>query len=303
MSEDLLNRIKDLVDQVLANVDASHKEENRDRKQRHHSHANRDLRKIRLLIEEHQEAVTVPRQEFHQREEGQGCHRDLVETHESYGVVSVTRPQGRIRLVGAMMDALPCCVNITVHRAQRTINQDLHTEHFFHRGPPVLQIRMSTYQWAEAISSMNGVAVPCTIENIMGVNMDDVPEETKTPLEQLAHRTKTQAQAQETAAEGEFFKAVDALIAEVPGLKLSKKREVELMKTLQNLKGHVNAPKEATEWASRRLAEDTEKAVAQGRVELAAALTTVLQRAGLGALAEKHQLNTTDLNPNKLLKS
>lgn len=214
---------------------------------------------------------------------GLGGGHSVVEDHESFGVISLSKPQGRMRLVGAMMDSLPTCVELKVHRARRDIDTQLHTEHYYPQEQ-LIRVRMSSYQWAELITSMQGQLSPCTIDTVMGVHMDPVPEDVKTGLEQIVHDSRAEAQRKMTDGEGAFFAAIDKLVAELPNLKVSKKREDELRESLEALKNHVQAPKAAAEWAHQRMTEDTEKTLSQARVEMAAALQSLIQRAGLQAM-------------------
>lgn len=222
-----------------------------------------------------------------------------VEQHESYGIISITKPQGHIRLVGAMVDALPSCIEMRFYRGKRHIDDRTHTEHWFpNNRKPLLTIRMSNYQYAEAISSLNGVGVACTLENILGVNMDDPPKEAKTPLEQIADDSLRIALKTEEGAGADFLKALENLITDVSALGLSQKKAEWIKKSIRAIAaGFHHNVKEHAAWASQRLAEDSEKYVSQAKVEIAAALAGIVQAAGLQALYDKFGLTPADLIP------
>lgn len=268
--------------------------------------AHQALNKVRqaiLAIEEQQGAVPVDRQEhtitedpYHHRPEGRR------ESHESFGILEFTRPTGRIRLVGSTMDALPSWIQIRVYRADRIIDPHLHTEHYFHtpNKPPLLELRMSTFQWAEAICNMNGVMNPCTLNSVMGVRMDEVPPHVTTPLEQILNDTK-EAFKKGTDNGQEAFKAdVDAVLAKIPALKLSGTKAADLEKSIRDLyERHMVAPVRQAKWATQRFTEDTEQAVAHARTEIEAAMGSLIQRTGLAALrGELKGLEGASLVPN-----
>jgi hypothetical protein len=212
------------------------------------------------------------------------------ETHESFGVVSVTRPSGgRTRLFGSMVDALPSFVELTIQRAQRTNDPDGHSEFIRHdfKQPVVARIRMSTYQWAELITNMNGTDTPCTLDVVNGVQMDPLPKEVTTPLEQIKQDTKKAFFKEKVADEVEFKAALEALKAQVAGLGLSQKKTVGIQNAIGELLQFVTAPMAAATWASQRLAEDTEKLTSQARIEIAAAMESIVRKAGLQAMQEK----------------
>jgi hypothetical protein len=184
-----------------------------------------------------------------------------------------------------MADSLPTCVEIRVHHARRDIDTHLHTEHYYHDGlKPIVVVRLSTYQWAELICNMMGTHIPCTIDCVQGVNMDPVPGDVKTPLEQIAHDTRAEVFKTQTEVEQRFTDEIDGLLARVADLGLSKKKETDLRAAVEQLRRHITAPKATAAWAAQRLTEDTERTVSQARIEMAAALQSLVQRTGLTAI-------------------
>lgn len=53
---------------------------------------------------------------------------------------------------------------------------------------------------------------------------------------------------------------------------------------VEQLRKHITAPKATAAWAAQRLTEDTEKTVGQARIEMAAALQSLVHRTGLTAI-------------------
>ncbi len=281
------------VDATLASLHAEAEEKKgRDGAARKLHEAINAVRGASQFVREHVGNPEVQRQSYSLEQVSDKSRKNtLVERHESYGVISASKPTGSIRLVGSTIDALPSCVELKIHRARRELDTDLHTEYYYPDNyTPVISIRLSVYQWAELISSMTGMGVPCTMVSLQGVSFDRVPEETKTPLEHIAHQARQEATKMTDDAEREYFKALEELDAKIEAAGLSKKRADELKAGVEGLRRHVTAPKAAAAWASQRMAEDTEKSISQAKVEMAAAFDGLVLRAGMrsieGRLAE-----------------
>lgn len=232
-------------------------------------------------------------------EDAEGWRKDSrLERHESYGVLSVSRPSGSRRLVGSMIDSLPTYVELIVKRAYREIDSKSFVEHFYHEGPILLRVAMSTTQWADLITGMNGVEIPCTLDTLLGARMDPVPDEVKTPLDQVAHDTRNEMIRGKDEVEEAFLKKVLKLETQIKDSKLSKKAASDLLKTLGSIRDSVSVPRATASWAAQRVAEVTEATVAQGRMEMAAAVETLIRRSGLkaieGRLAEHVSLQLTE---------
>ena len=234
-----------------------------------------------LSLEESLDTVEVPRQEH---VIGKDARNIIQESHESFGVVEITRPSGSMRLVGTTIDSLPTSVRLKIFRGVRLINPNTHTESYYHEElRPLVDLEMSTYQWAEAICGMTGMANPCTLRTVMGVRMEPVPDSVTTPMEQIINDTK---EALSTEKSTENFKAdIEALVAKLPELKLPSKKAAEMEKSIRDIyANHMEAPKRQAKWASQRFVEDTEAAVTQAKVEMDAAIGALVNRTGLSVL-------------------
>jgi len=252
-----------------------------------------------LTIQEELGNLDVGKQELERVEDPNSPRGNYFrERHESYGMVSVHRVQGRKRLVGSMIETLPNFISLNVQRSERLIDRSLHTEHFYAgSSKDLVEIHLSTYQWAELLTSLNTTGVPCTLNRVMGVSMDDVPEDVKTPLEEMVDNAKERALEILSDHEGDFYKAINSMKEKVDSLKLSQKKAAEMKEALENFKKFVSVPKNAAAWALERINEDTEKTVSQGKAEIAAALSGIVQNAGLKALTEKLGLTEADITP------
>jgi len=96
------------------------------------------------------------------------------ETHESYGLVGVSRRTGDPGPLFGSSIRHGNYVALTVRRAEK--NRDLH-RHWYFGHESLIQVEMSNTQFAEMITSMNiGDGVPCTIRYIENKRMENPPE-------------------------------------------------------------------------------------------------------------------------------
>ena len=100
-------------------------------------------------------------------------------THESYGLLSITRTQSnkKINLFGSNIKHSNTII-MQLHRA--TVERDLHREFYYTDGNlPLFEIEMSPLQLANIITGMNvGSGYPVTIRFIEGKEIED-PSEVK----------------------------------------------------------------------------------------------------------------------------
>lgn len=208
----------------------------------------------------------------------------LEEIHESYGYISINRVSGNTRLVGAMTDNLPTFIEMRVQASRRHIDPQTHGEHFFGYGPMLLVARMSSYQWAELITGMNTSGFPCTLKTVLNVDMDGVPEEVTTPLEQIGKNFTKRTET--TKVEAEYFEVLEDLKSKIDNVGLSTKKADTLKADVHKLRKLVSAPKDAADWAARRVSEVTEKVISTTKIEIAAAINTAVTQAGMKQLQE-----------------
>ncbi len=232
------------------------------------------IRKLRalqhVLTAQVLERPDVSRQTFSQTDETQpGGHPGFVERHESYGVISVNRVSGAIRLVGSMMENNYSFIELRVNQARRVVDEHMHSEAYYEDGrAPLLSVRMSIHQWANLLTSLNTTPQPCTLVTALGVSMDPVPDEALTPLGQIVKNARRNLGTPESN-EASFKEALDAVKAKVQALGLSAKKTQEILEALSKVSNEVDVPREKAEWATRRLAAMTEETLAHARSEVA----------------------------------
>jgi len=94
--------------------------------------------------------------------------------HPSYGQIRFSRVQGRNRFYGS---ELTQDHYITMEISKSELHRSLSREWYFGSNKNILQLRMTSTQFAELITSLNtGGGVPCTLEYIMKEKIDPLPE-------------------------------------------------------------------------------------------------------------------------------
>lgn len=289
--KDITQKLTELQDELRNWVIAEDKDRRYDPKYKAQVEAGRKAfnkvnRAVQLLENHVLGTPRVKRQTELKRNNGGGpdCNKPVEETHESYGYIEANRVSGSTRLVGAMTNVLPNFIELRIRGARRIIHQGTNSEHYFAEGPMLVIVQMSVYQWAELITGMNMAGHVCTLRNIMGVDLDRVPEEVTTPMEQIVDNLKQEVST--TEVEEEFFKNLDALNAKIDAAGLSNKKADDIKKAVEALRSQVNAPKASAEWAAQCFAETSEKVLTQTRVEIAASLNSLVHQVGVKGLAE-----------------
>lgn len=227
--------------------------------------------------------LEVPRSQYEIVSEG-GAMSGSRETHESFGAAQLTRCTGRKRLVGAVLDAHPNFITLSISRAERMISDRLHDEYWMPREH-IVELNFSVYQWAELVSSMNGTVVPCTIQSVFRVDMEPVPEQVKSVFERTHKDALKSVMSSTTDVEKAFVADVGELKKKVEELGVSKTKASAVTSLLHKLvEDYLYSPKSTAAWAAQRLNEEAEKAVTNIKLETAAAMTSIVQRAGINAL-------------------
>lgn len=223
-----------------------------------------------------------PRQEFEEKKFDRAWGSDLEQSHESFGVISVSRVTGMRRLVGSMLDASPAHMNVVIRRATRLIDERLHTERYHATWPPLVELSMSMNQWAEFISSPgHGDGTPCTIEVHDGVDMAPVPEEVKSPLATISEQVHKESLYHRNEGQKEFDAAITAIRKGIEGTKMTKKAQAELLKLVDGVRSCESAPRATADWGIRRIAEATEEAKTSAKVEIEALIGNKIVQMGL----------------------
>lgn len=103
----------------------------------------------------------------YQVEEG-GRHKDFKETHPSYAVISVSRPQGGDGIFFGCQSRHPHFISMTISHASRA--RSLSSD-YIHSEKDILEVQMSYEQWAKVVSGAPGQACPATLRHYRGENL------------------------------------------------------------------------------------------------------------------------------------
>ena len=93
-------------------------------------------------------------------------------THESYGLLQISRFRGGDRTYFGSSIEHDCGVSLEVHEGE--LQHGLHSD-WFHPTKKILEIRMTETQFAEAITHLNSSPIPVTIREVCGKRMEAPP--------------------------------------------------------------------------------------------------------------------------------
>lgn len=201
---------------------------------------------------------------------------EVKESHESFGLVGFYRSQGSRRLFGSHIENHASFITMRVHRAAR--RHGLSRDWYGTDGGrlPIVEVCMSAAQFAQAITSMNmGEGVPCTIESVEGISMEEVPAEV------VAENVKIRAGFEEKIGGvvqllAEAHKEMDGVVESKSTISKGRARDMVaiLGKALQEMRS--NAP-----FVVSSFQESAEKVVTSAKAEIEAFTALALRRAGM----------------------
>lgn len=93
--------------------------------------------------------------------------------HPSFGQIMFNRTSGKATFYGSELEQ---DYYITMEVNASEIQRDLTHDWYFNMGLPLIRIRMSSGQFSEMLTSMNGGSgVCCTVEMVDGIKIDSLP--------------------------------------------------------------------------------------------------------------------------------
>lgn len=212
-----------------------------------------------------------------------------LERHESFGVATLTRGQGNMKLFGAVSQYVPNFIRLRISRAEQTFGDHLTSRiHEAYEKPPLVEVFLTQTQWAELICSMNGVPVPVTLRAVGGVEQEKVPDEVLPPLEKIRQRawrvgSRATTEAGEKAAE--LLNQAKKIVSE----SMPKGKAAQVIKLISDVQSNINEPITQAAYAGTRIVEEAEEALAHAKVEFSAYVEGTVQRLGVEALLEKNR--------------
>ena len=109
---------------------------------------------------------------------------DEILKHESYGQIAFSRITGRAEFYGSELTQ-DHYIQMEVRNSE--IHRGLTGDNYFNTGIPLIKVRLTSGQFAEMITSMNmGTGVPCTIERVKGIKVEELPQ--KENRKEFVHR-------------------------------------------------------------------------------------------------------------------
>lgn len=217
--------------------------------------------------------------------------KDLEErfTHPSYGQLQISRASGTADFYGSELTQ-DHFITLTIHPSE--VHRTLTREWYYARRLPLIQVRMSSNQFAEAITSLNvGSGVPCTVEMLDGKKV-----ERYTPLEsrkEFVHRA-----FQDRMKEfGDTIRERQSLAKELVKKKTLSKEDIHnLTHHLEWLTGEVerNIP-----FFAKCFQETADEIVAEAKSEVENAIMHKINTLGLGELQKQNLLLTESKSEQK----
>lgn len=204
---------------------------------------------------------------------------DEAETHESYGMVGLSRcTGGSRRLFGSSIRNHGHFISLEVRQAKRM--HDLSRDWYASDGRvPLIEVHLSAAQFAELITTMNiGDGVPCTIRYLGTEKMEDPPDvSTETEKVQTGFKEHTEELAQK----------MDGFLADMRTLFEKKsvgKRDRE--EALKQIGLFIQEVRSNMPFVLESFEEATEKVVTTAKAEVEAFTTHAVQVVGLEAIAD-----------------
>ena len=202
---------------------------------------------------------------------------EFEESHESFGMLSISRCQGDTPLFGSQLDSLGSFISLKI--MEGSVRHSLSRD-WYHEGKVLVEVRLSAAQFAQAITTLNSSpSTPCTVVQILGNHLEPVPER-KTESKQIEEgfREKIRTMASRLAQGRD--KAASLLDKKT----ITKSDKQELLEVFRSV---IQDVKDNMPFVLTSFQESTQKTVAQAKIEVDAFAGMVLQLAGLDAIKNR----------------
>lgn len=197
-------------------------------------------------------------------------------SHPSFGLLQICRVSGNPGpLFGSSIDH-QYTIRLRLHRAvtQRSLNSTW----YYDTGGPLVEVEMSSTQWAEAISNMNTTGTPCTIRSVDGERMEDPP------VTNEREKVRDEFRNRMSELSKKFSEDIGAIGELLQKKSLGKADRESIMWLLGRIQTELgsNVP-----FVHKMFDEAVDKTVAEAKGEVEAWLMHTVVTAGRQALAEK----------------
>jgi tRNA nucleotidyltransferase/poly(A) polymerase len=206
--------------------------------------------------------------------------------HPSYAQIQVSRINGHKVLYDSDFNSHNF-IALRIKRSEmvRDLSRDWH-----HEKDELIEVCMSEAQWATLVSSLNSLAVPCTLSYLMGKQIDALPEPISCTNQFSDELSSKMSLVREQLNEAQ------ALIST---LGLSKTKAESLSKLLHQVKNNIGCN---AAFVEKSFNEHMETQLEKAKCEANAYMYHLVQRAGLQALAKEVQALEDSNNPNESSK-
>lgn len=201
--------------------------------------------------------------------------------HPSFGIARLSRASGGARLVGSAVRH-QTYISLSIHAAEMWEREADQGHKMFPREQ-IVEVHMTEAQFAEFITKWNySEGTPCTLSRRPDPDAKLISVEEPPSARSMRENLEALVDKQATALGSEMEETAKA-IEELVAPRLTKKGKEELRGLLSKL---YNAEPNYR-YATDQMEEVVEKATARAKVEMEASARTLLERMGLGAMADE----------------
>jgi hypothetical protein len=210
-------------------------------------------------------------------------------THESYGLLSISRVTGQFNTLFGSNVKHHGAIALRVSRA-KLIRSDLHYDRYMDTEE-VVEVYLSPTQWAEAITTLNcGSGTPCTLIHVQGKTIE-MPPETTSLTEQFNDEFKERLQKAHDKIK-EHSKKVKEILNKPTINKTDRKELASILAIIESL-FTSSAP-----FVHDMFREACDNVVVQAKGEIESFYTTAIVNSGIAALnAPEPKHNLLEVKP------
>lgn len=206
---------------------------------------------------------------------------DTEEAHPAYAQLSFSRQSGGyINLYGSAIKHQET-ISMTVSPSRKQSSK--WSERYYAERMPLIEVRMSASQFAQAITSMNmGSGVPVTLETLRGKRMPKCEEMT---VSEVANKGLEDKMAQMATRLSSGFSRVEELLNKKGTLKVAEKKEIYEFYSRFTQDVRYNLP-----YLHECMTEAYDKTATATKADIEAFYVNAVMKAGLDAMKGK-QIN------------
>lgn len=198
--------------------------------------------------------------------------------HPAYGLMQINKVTGRGRFFGSHIESQNF-FTLTISQASARDGQfgDTH----YSAEEQIIQVNISPAQFVELITSMNhGVGIPCTINRLGVTSVEELPEDEATGEQKAIGMFQDKIK---TYFDVSLKKSIDKAELLLNKKRVTKGDLKDIVEELYFLRQNM---KDNFPWYMEQIQEASDKIVTSAKIEVESFVTTIIQKAGLEAIAE-----------------